>query len=89
MKSYPLMTLAAARKIVSRLTPAQRRKLGRELLSESAPQLPPNPTMADIRRRREEILSGKVKPLTWAEAEAHLDRSMAKRKKSQALRSAQ
>jgi hypothetical protein len=83
------MTLAAVRKMASRLTPAQKRRLGRELLAEGAPQLPPNATMEDIRRRREEILSGKVKPVTWAESEARLDRLAASRKRFQGLRPTQ
>ncbi len=83
------MTLAAARKVISHLTPAQKRKLGEELLAQGAPILRPNPTMQDIRRRGEEIRSGKVKPLTWAESQARLDKLMTKIRRNQNRRSAQ
>jgi hypothetical protein len=83
------VTLATIKKMTSRLTRAQKLKLAKQLLAESMPSLPPNPSLKDIERRAEEVLSGKVKPLTSAESEARIDRLMSKVKLAHGLRAAQ
>lgn len=54
------MTLAAVKKLAIKLPPAQRMKLA-DALYGSIPILPPSVGLAELERRADEVLSGKVK----------------------------
>jgi hypothetical protein len=83
------MTLAAARKVTSRLTSAQKRKLAEELMAESVPALPPNPTMKEIRRRADEVIAGTAKTISREEFTKSADRLLAKIRRAHAARPVQ
>ena len=83
------MTLAAIKKMTSRLTKAQKVRLAGDLLKESLPALRAVPSYEEIERRADEVLSGKVKALTPVESKARIDRLMSKIKRDRQVRPAQ
>jgi hypothetical protein len=89
MKILLVMTLAAVRKITSRLTPVQKRVLAEELLAQSQPRPLPNPSLAEIQQRAVEVFSGKARTVSKADFDKSTDRLMSKIKRSHALRAAQ
>lgn len=81
------MTLAAIKKMTSRLTKVQKLKLVEELLKETSPLT--RVSDQEIERRAGEVLSGKVKDISATESKAHIDRLMIKIKRNRQTRSSQ
>ncbi len=82
------MSITQLKREALKLPKAQRLKLA-SLLFESAPAPRPVPSGAEIERRAEEALSGKVKMISAQESKARIDRLMSKIKRERQLRVAQ
>jgi putative addiction module component (TIGR02574 family) len=67
------MTLTAVKKLAFQLPEAERVKLAGELLDSVPPHREPV-TLEELERRAEEIESGKVKPVSSDEFDAHISR---------------
>jgi hypothetical protein len=80
------MTLAAIKKMTSRLTKAQKVKLVGDLLEESMSANRVNPSYEEIEHRGNEVLSGKVKVISAVESQARIDRLMSKIKQERQAR---
>ena len=65
------MTLAAVKKLAIKLPPKQRLQLA-DALYESLPILPGSVGLAELERRADEVISGKVKGIPWEEVEREL-----------------
>ena len=65
------MTLAAVKKIAIKLPPKQRLQLA-DALYDSVPVLPGSVGLAELERRADEVISGKVKGIPWEEFEREL-----------------
>jgi len=83
------MTLAAIKKMTSRLSKAQKLKLAGDLLEESLPVPLKGASFEEIEDRAEEVLSGKVKTITGAESKARIDRLMVDIKRKRQTRRTQ
>jgi len=83
------MTLATIKKMTSRLSKAQKLKLAGDLLAESFPDNRKEATFEEIERRADEILAGKVKPVSGVESKARIDRLMGEIKRKRQARRAQ
>ncbi len=68
---FGAMTLAAIKKLAVKLPLAQRLKLA-DALYDSVPVLPGSVGLAELERRADEVLSGKVKGIPWSEFELEL-----------------
>ncbi len=66
------MTLTAVKKLAIKLPLKQRLKLA-DALYDSAPVLPRSVGLAELERRADEVISGKVKAVTWDEFQRDLD----------------
>ena len=66
------MTLAAVKKLAIKLPPQQRLRLA-DALYESLPILPGSVGLAELERRADEVISGKVKGVPWEEVERELE----------------
>jgi putative addiction module component (TIGR02574 family) len=60
------MTLAAVKKLAIKLPPQQRLQLA-DVLYESLPLLRGSVGLAELERRADEVISGKVKGIPWEE----------------------
>jgi putative addiction module component (TIGR02574 family) len=65
------MTLAAVKKLAIKLPPKQRMQLA-DALYESLPLLRGSVGLAELERRADEVISGKVKGIPWEEFEQEL-----------------
>ncbi len=65
------MTLAAVKKLAIKLPPKQRLQLA-DALYESLPILPGSVGLAELERRADEVISGKVKGIPWEEFKREL-----------------
>ncbi len=65
------MTLAAVKKLAIELPPKQRLQLA-DALYESLPILPGSVGLAELERRADEVISGKVKGIPWEEFQRDL-----------------
>jgi len=66
------MTLAAVKKLAVQLPLKQRIQLANALYETVPPMRGPS-SIAELERRADEVLSGKVKPITWGEFQRDLD----------------
>ena len=67
------MTLTAVKKMAFQLPESQRAKLASALLDSIPPHRAPV-TLAELERRADEVESGKVKPVSSDEFDAHIAR---------------
>ena len=65
------MTLAAVKKLAIKLPPKQRLQLA-DVLYESLPLLRGSVGLAELERRADEVISGKVKGIPWKEFQRDL-----------------
>ncbi len=68
------MTLAAVKKLAFKLPRKQRLKLADAIYDDAVPVLPGSVGLAELERRADEVLSGKVKAVSWEEFEVTLDK---------------
>ena len=67
------MTLAAAKKLIFKLPLKERLRFADELVDSIPPMREPV-TLAELERRADEVISGKVKGIPWEEFERDLDK---------------
>ncbi len=73
MKLVCEMTLAAIKKMTSRLTKAQKMKLAGDLLEEIVPKFREPVTLAELESRANDVASGRVKAVSGKVFDADLD----------------
>lgn len=66
------MTLASVKKLAVKLPLKQRIQLANQLYETIPPMRGPS-SVAELERRADEVISGKVKPVTWDEFQRDLD----------------
>ena len=67
------MTLSAVKKLVLKLPPKQRIELA-DVLYDSVPVMPGSVGLVELEHRAEEVISGKVKSISWEVFQRDLDK---------------